>query len=133
MLAGCCCRRTRKDFSCCLTVCAKYMMQQIQLRILTQLERCTVCWLWLQENADGLQLLFGLPVVMDTSDESIAVGDKLLLQYQVMVGPHALNPGVSAPKYSDFEAYCKRKGRAYGRRSLYGRRRTGLGTVDGQS
>lgn len=33
-------------------------------------------------NSEGLQLLFGLPVVMDTSDESIAVGDRLLLQYQ---------------------------------------------------
>lgn len=31
--------------------------------------------------------LFGLPVVMDTSDEGIIVGDKLLLTYKGEVGP----------------------------------------------
>lgn len=29
------------------------------------------------------RILFGLPVVLDTDDDSIAVGDTLLLQYQV--------------------------------------------------
>ena len=30
--------------------------------------------------------LFGLPVVMDTRDDSVAVGDKILLTYQVRHG-----------------------------------------------
>ena len=38
-----------------------------------------------QANEDGKQLLFGLPVIMDTADPSIAVGETLLLQYQVTV------------------------------------------------
>lgn len=29
------------------------------------------------------RILFGLPVVLDTDDDSIATGDTLLLQYQV--------------------------------------------------
>ena len=29
------------------------------------------------------RILFGLPVVLDTDDDSVAVGDTILLQYQV--------------------------------------------------
>ena len=42
---------------------------------------------------DGV--LFGLPVVMDTRDDSVAVGDKILLTYQVrrkpLAQPHTLD------------------------------------------
>lgn len=30
-----------------------------------------------------MRILFGLPVVLDTADDSISVGDTLLLQYEV--------------------------------------------------
>jgi hypothetical protein len=43
------------------------------------------------------RILFGLPVVMDTDDDSIATGDTLLLQYQVGCRCRfARNPGTSA-------------------------------------
>lgn len=38
--------------------------------------------------------LFGLPVVLDTSDEGIAVGDKLLLTYKGEVGLGLEPPGM---------------------------------------
>jgi hypothetical protein len=48
---------------------------------------------FLSQN-DGV--LFGLPVVMDTRDDSVAVGDKILLTYQVRsetcLGAHAVQP-----------------------------------------
>lgn len=36
-----------------------------------------------QANQEHDRILFGLPVVLDTADDSIAVGDTLLLQYEV--------------------------------------------------
>lgn len=36
-----------------------------------------------QADAEHERILFGLPVVLDTSDDSISIGDTLLLQYEV--------------------------------------------------
>ena len=44
---------------------------------------------------DGV--LFGLPVVMDTRDDSVAVGDKILLTYQVRHTPLAQLRTLPAP------------------------------------
>ena len=46
---------------------------------------------------DGV--LFGLPVVMDTRDDSVAVGDKILLTYQVRRGHHLAKCSQRASKY----------------------------------